>query len=115
MSNLKYPSTSYSRRQGLLIGIVICSLTISLATRFCIASSASPVHAVKSVERRSVDPKRQHVSRYAGLAANPARVAAPEPLVSLYVQVAHPDPVLPTAPANHSSYNRPPPFSSIIL
>jgi hypothetical protein len=101
--------------QGVLIAVVIGSLTLSLATRFSGQSPASPVHAVKSVERRSVDPKRQHLNRDASLAAVPARTAAFGAAILAYVPLAHPDPALPIPPSNHSLYNRPPPSSSIVL
>jgi len=98
-----------------LIALVICSLTVSLANRFCAEDSASPVHAVKSVERRSVEPKRQQFNRDAGLAAVPIRAAAFAAVPLLYVPVAQPDSILPCPPANQSLYNRPPPSSSNIL
>jgi hypothetical protein len=101
--------------QRVLIALVTCSLSISLATRFCAQASASPVHAVKSVERRSVDPKRQHLNRDASLAAVPARTAAFGAATLAYVPLAQPDPLLPTPPSNQSLYNRPPPSSSIVL
>jgi hypothetical protein len=101
--------------QGVLIAFIIGSLTLSLATRFSGQSSASPVHAVKSVERRSVDPKRQHLNRDANLAAVPVRTATFGAATLAYVPLAQPDPALPIPPSNHSLYNRPPPSSSIVL
>jgi hypothetical protein len=98
-----------------LIAVVICSLTVSLATRFTAQASASPVHAVKSLERRSVDTKRQHFNRAVGLADVPARATAFAAVVLLYVPIAQADPILPSAPADQSLYNRPPPSSSTIL
>jgi hypothetical protein len=101
--------------QGLLIAVIIGSLSLSLATRFSGQSSASPVHAVKSLERRSVDPKRQNLNRDTNLAAVPARTVAFGAATLVYVPLAQPDPLLPTPPSNQSLYNRPPPLSSIIL
>src|ERR1700722_4013640 len=43
-----------------LIVIAICSLTLSLATRFW-TPSRSHTRIVKSVDHRSLDPKRQHL------------------------------------------------------
>jgi len=98
-----------------LIALVICSLSISLATRFCVEASASPVHAVKSLEKRSVDPKRQHLNRNAGFPAVPAAKAVFGTVVLLDLPVAQPDPVLPAQPVTQSLYNRPPPSSGMIL
>ena len=49
--------------RGALIVIAICSLTLSVATRFW-APFTSQSHIVKSVDRQlSADPKRQHLDR----------------------------------------------------
>lgn len=47
---------------GLLVALIICSLTFTLATRFC-HEVASPHHVAKTLERRSVDTKRQNLNR----------------------------------------------------
>ncbi len=105
--------------RALLIGVAICSLTLSLATRFSIPVPAqmnalgSHVQVVKSVDNLSGEPNRQRLDR------DSTRFAAPvvsctclEPPV-LYL------PAVPSEPLRSSDilslifYNRPPPASSV--
>jgi hypothetical protein len=91
-----------------LIPLVICSLTISLATRFCVHIS-SQAHTSKSVERRSVEPKRQHLNKDAirwVASATPSTFFRP---ATLDLRVAPAQTPLPSHIADESLYNRPPP------
>jgi hypothetical protein len=97
-----------------LILLVICSLTLSLATRFCVQTT-SKLSTVKSVERRSVEPKRQHLHRDMSGLGGPVGVAAFWTPVMLYPPVAEIEPGVPSHPSYHSLYNRPPPSSNFIL
>jgi len=99
---------------GAVIVIAICSLTVSVATRFW-APSAAPAHIAKSVDHRSVDPKRQHLNKDA------ARFAAPRVNFSIIAPAAIETRLAPAGPllAKHvfsdSLYNRPPPSSEFFL
>jgi hypothetical protein len=98
----------------MLIGLVICSLTLSLATRFS-AQASSQVPTAKSIERRSVEPKRQHLHRDMSGACVPAGTAAFSKPVVLHPPVAPVESGLPSPPSYPSLYNRPPPSSRLIL
>lgn len=99
---------------GLLVMVTICSLTVSLATRFCVPVS-SQAHAVKSTDSRCGEPNRQRLDRDSVRLAEPvARRSWLEP------EVHHSD-VIPSEPLHSSDilsvvfYNRPPPFSSVFF
>lgn len=94
---------------GAVVALLICSLTLSLATRFCFRAT-SQVHTSKSIERRSVEPKRQHLSRDASrwvASVAPSTLLRP---VTLYARVVPPETPLPNHIFGESLYNRPPPF-----
>jgi hypothetical protein len=110
----KNPGTDGRGWRRLLILVAICSLTLSVATRFSLSIRAQG-HAVKSMDSRSGVPKQQRLdrdtSRFAVPVANftPLRplvfhssVIPPEPSRSLDI----PSPVL---------SNRPPPLSSVLF
>src|ERR1700680_2387915 len=96
--------------RGVVIVIAICSLTLSVATRFW-APCTSQSHIEKSVHRQSVDPKRQHLNKDA------ARCVAPSVSFSfitpaiIEARVAPAGPLLPKHVFTDSLYNRPPPSS----
>jgi hypothetical protein len=100
--------------RGVAIFIVVCSLTFCLATRFWVPSTSSS-HAAKSVDRRPVEPKRQHLDRDA------TQWVAPSSSFSI-IEPAAPGahlftdgPLLPQHVFSDSSYNRPPPSSGYLL
>lgn len=114
LSNLKCRWIDGHGWPRVLIVLVICSLTLSLATRFG-AATTSKLSTVKSVERRSVEPKRQPLNRDMsgwGVPAGPAAFWKP---VMLYPRVAEVEPGLTSHPSYPSLYNRPPPSSRFIL
>jgi hypothetical protein len=102
------------RWPSLLVGVLICSLTLSVATRFW-APPASQVDTVKAVERRSVEPRRQHLNQ------DEIRWFAPVPTLAFFQPIVfHPRAAsTETLPSIHvfdeSLYNRPPPPSELIL
>src|ERR1700693_594710 len=91
-----------------LIVIAICSLTVSVATRFW-ASSSSQSQTVKSVDHQPVDPKRQHLNKDAARWVSPSTtfsIIAPAPVETSLVPAV---PLLPKHVFSDTLYNRPPP------
>jgi len=102
------------RWYSVLIFLVVCSLTFSLATRFWVPS-ASQSHTAKSLERRSVDPKRQHLDKSSTqwvLADGDSRIIEP---ARIEICLAPAGPMLPKHVFSDSLYNRPPPSSGFLL
>lgn len=98
---------------GVLIPVVICCLILSLATRFCVPLAAS-THVAKSLERRTVEPKRQHLSKNAvERSATIAATAFLEPVL-VQARVVPTKPFLPNHISDESLYNRPPPTSILL-
>ena len=100
--------------RGALIVIAICSLTLSVATRFW-APSTSQSHIVKSIDQRSVDPKRQHLNKDATRWVAPLidfSILAP---AAIETRLAPTGPILPKHVFSESLYNRPPPSSVFFL
>ena len=96
-----------------MVLVVVCCLTLSLATRFC-APLTSSTHVAKSIERRTIEPKRQHLSKNAiERSAITATTAFLQP-VSVERRVVPTQPSLPNHISDESLYNRPPP-SAILL
>ncbi len=100
--------TGAHRWQRLFVGVVICSLMVGVATRFC-ATTAFRAHTVKTVENRSAEPKRQNLDCDAIQWVAPARVAIFLERATLYPRVVVADTVLPNHVVDESLYNRPPP------
>jgi hypothetical protein len=100
--------------RGMLIVLAICSLTVNVATRFWVPST-SPNHTAKSVEQRSVQPKRQHLNKDAARwVASRADFSIIEP-VTIEACLAPAGPSLPQHFLSDSLYNRPPPSSEFLL
>jgi hypothetical protein len=114
MRLLKQPGISEYNWRGVLIVVAICSLTVSLATRFYTPFS-SKGHVVRAVERRSAEPKRQHLDRDATHWVAPvASFTLLEPSAVLH-HVTFTGPLLPNHVFDESLYNRPPPSSEFFL
>lgn len=62
MRSFRESSVGERRWQQMLVFIAVCSLTLSVATRFSTPSSDQS-HIVKSVDRRSAEPQRQHLDK----------------------------------------------------
>ena len=92
----------------MLVFIAISSLTLSLATRFCVQTT-SQTHTTKSVERRAIESERQHLDRDA------AQWVAPSPNFGIIEPITVESRSVSTAPALprfvflDGRYNRPPP------
>jgi len=100
-------------QDGLII-IAICSVTLSVATRFW-APSTSSSYIVKSTDRRPAEPKRQHLDRDASRWLAPsASFSIIEP-GTIETRLAPAEPLLPKHLLSDSLYNRPPPSSAFIL
>jgi hypothetical protein len=113
MQWLKHRRAGEGRWQKALIVIAICSLTVSVATRFwspCFSQS----HALKSTDRRPVEPKRQHLNRDATQWMAPIASFT----VRTTVVATHLAPAIPlhsTRFFDQSLYNRPPPSSGFFV
>jgi len=101
------------RWQILLIVVAVCSLTLSLATRFW-APAPPSYHLVKSIDGPSVDPKQQHLDRDAAHWVAPgANFSIIEP-VTFEIQRTLASPPLPEHTFSDSLYNRPPPSRTLL-
>jgi hypothetical protein len=100
--------------RSVLILLAICSLTVSLATRFWVPSSP-PSHAARSVDQRSVEPKRQNLDRSSTqLVAQSTDFDIIE-LTAFNTRLMPSQPRLPKAVVSDGLYNRPPPSSDFLL
>lgn len=108
MRILGHRSTDGRGWRGLLIVVAICSLTISLATRFVIPAS-SQIHTAKAVSRCLVEPQRQRLNRDAVQWAAPVQVSALAEPIIVYPRLAPPEPQVAIQLFDDSPYNRPPP------
>ncbi|HXZ32344.1 MAG TPA: hypothetical protein VEH30_08685 [Terriglobales bacterium] len=91
-----------------LIVVVICSLTLSVTTRFSNVIS-SPTHTAKMVDGRSVEPKRQHLNRDAIRWLPPVVSSTVLVCVRLHPPIEPTGPSLPKDTFYETLYNRPPP------
>lgn len=113
-ATLTHSAVRRRRWQRALIAIAICSLTLSVATRFWTPLS-SQSHIVKSIDRRPGEPKRQHLDRDA------TRWVAPRDTFSMIepgaieIRLPAAGPLLPKHVFTDSLYNRPPPSSEFFL
>jgi hypothetical protein len=80
----------------------------SLATRFC-SEVNTQLKSAKSVQSRSVDPKRQHLDADAVHWVAPVAVAMFLEHVSVYTQMFTADTLPVIQVFDESRYNRPPP------
>lgn len=100
--------------RGTLAVVAVCSLIFSLATRFSV-----PIHsqtsAVKSVNSRSSEPKRQHLDRDAIRFARPIAICTAFKPSVLYPRVVAAEPSTSSSISRLSFYTRPPPVSSAVF
>jgi hypothetical protein len=110
MQSLRHRGFGGRYSQRVLIAVAVCSLTFSVATRFWTPCS-NQSHAVKAVDRRSGEPKRQHLDRDASRWVAPvAHFTIIEP-GAIETRLAPTGPLLPKHVFSDSLYNRPPPLS----
>jgi hypothetical protein len=91
------------------IALVVCSLTLSLATRFC-NQVASQVHIAKALDRRGVELERQHLTRdtMRGIAQVADRASFGSGV--FYSRVVSPETIPTRSFFDESLYSRPPPL-----
>jgi len=94
-----------------LVALVICSLTLSLATRFC-NQVVSSTHVAKAMERRALDPKRQHLNRDSMRWAPPVAHIAYLAPVAVPLHVDATEPPAPQEAFSETLYDRPPPSAT---
>jgi hypothetical protein len=110
----KNPDTDGRGWRRLLILVAICSLTLSVATRFSLSIRAQG-HAVKSMDSRSGVPKQQRLDRDTSRFAEPvANLTALRPLV-FHSSVIPPEPSRSLDVLSLVLSNRPPPVSSALF
>jgi len=90
--------------------LIICSLTFSVATRFCLATG-SHSHTVKTVENQSPEPKRQHLDSDGVQWVSPVAVVLFLEHATVYPRLSTADTPPPSHVFDESLYNRPPPQS----
>ena len=113
MQPLRQLRVGERRWQGLLIVIAVCSLTLSVATRFWTPCTSQSL--VKSVDRRPAEPKRQHLDRDATRWVAPSgNFVIIEPS-TIETRLAPAGDLLPKHVFSESLYNRPPPSSGFLL
>ena len=100
--------------RGVLVVVAVCSLTFSLATRFW-ATSTAPSHTTNCIDRRSVEPARQHLDRDATRWVEPAANFGIIGPTVVETRLAPAEPLLPKHVFSDSLYNRPPPSPRILL
>jgi hypothetical protein len=100
--------------QNLLILLAVCSLTLSLTTRFSLAVTA-PAHGAKSADSRSGEPKRQHLDQDNIRFACPVETSPCMWPVEVFRQVIPTQPTTSSYDLSESLYNRPPPVSALYL
>jgi len=115
MQRLKYRRANGLRWRGVLIAVTICSLTLSVATRFWAPYTSHSSSTVTSTDRRAAEPLRQHLDRDATQWVAPvAALCIVEP-TAIGTRVAPARTILPTRLFSDSLYNRPPPSSPFLL
>jgi hypothetical protein len=102
------PKRTIDRIRVLLIIAAVCSLTLSLATRFSVLT-APRSHTAKSFDSRSAEPKRQNLDRDATRLATPIRVSAPFTPALIASHIVDIQPPASTHIFPSSLFNRPPP------
>ena len=108
MWELHYARACQSRWSKCVLLLVICALTLSVATRFSLATG-SHYHTVKTFDSESSQPKRQHLDSDASHWAAPVAVAMFMENVTVYPRVFVADTLPPSHVFDESLYNRPPP------
>lgn len=100
--------------RSLLILAAVCSLTLSLATRFSLAHTP-PAHGVKSADSRSGEPKRQNLDRDNIRFAYPVESCTFAQPVEFFQAVSPIETPRSSNELADSLYNRPPPAPAIFL
>jgi hypothetical protein len=114
MQSLRHCRITERKWRSVVIVVAVCSLTLSVATRFWSVSNDQS-HIVRSIDHRSVEPKRQHLSKDATRwVTSSADLTVIEP-TAIEISSAPNDPLLPKHVFSDNLYNRPPPSLEILL
>ena len=108
MHTVDYSRACQSRWSKCVLLLVICSLMLSVATRFSL-TTGSHFHTVKTFDSDSSQPKRQHLDSDAAHWAAPVAVALFMEQVTVYSRVFVAETLPPSHVCDESLYNRPPP------
>jgi hypothetical protein len=108
MRTLDYSRPCQSRWSKCVLLLLICSLMLSVATRFSL-TTASHFHTVKTFDSDSSQPKRQHLDSDASHWAAPVVVTLFMERVTVYPRVFVAEILPPSHVFDESLYNRPPP------
>ena len=112
--------------RAVLVVAAICSLTVSLATRFSVpvTSQVSAIdsqvhgirsHAIKSIDSRSADPNGQRLDRDSARFAAPVASCTVLETAVLYLHAVPSEPIRSNHILSLIFYNRPPPHSSVFF
>ena len=106
---------SRSRRWcALVVLLVVCSLTASVATRYSFSRSSSDDRVTKVQKHLSPEPGRQRLLKNAATWIPPVVVSAVFEAPSSYARIAPAGPPIPSRFFEESLYNRPPPSSGFL-
>jgi hypothetical protein len=107
--------------RAVLIVVAICSLTLSLATRFSVTVGSqvpaikSQTPAIKSLDSRSGEPHRQRLDRDSTRFAAPVASCTGLEPAALYLHAVLSEPIRSNDILSLIFYNRPPPPSSLFF
>jgi len=114
---LRLTSLEGSRRKRWCAGVVlfaVCSLTLSVATRYCFSEVASN-HCTTTVHKQSSrQPSRQRLMKNAADWMPPVVGTAVFHAPASYPHVALAAPAIPSLFIEHKLYTRPPPSSEFL-
>jgi hypothetical protein len=97
-----------------VILLAVCSLTVSLATRYFSVSATSSNHEVRTIVNHSQDAKRQHLAKDAVNWIAPVACRTMLAAPAFYPRFAPAGPPAPSLLFEEILYNRPPPSSEFL-
>jgi len=121
MQELKHPRVVELKWRSALAVVAICVLTLSFATRFASPSASfraplsSHSRAERSVDRRSLEPERQHLDRDGAEWASPGATVSLVHLTALEATPVSAAALLPTLLFAGCLYVRPPPSAQFLF
>lgn len=114
MLSLTNPESPQCRRWcALVILLAVCALTVSVATRYGHAQSASASTGKTLQKHSSPEPSRQRLSKNAANWIPPVVRSITLQAPSSYPRIAPAGPPIPNLVLENSLYNRPPPTQSL--
>jgi len=113
-SSLRFERTGLGNWCALIVLVAVCSLTVSLATRYYAPLSIAS-QTIKSVHTHaSADAKKQRLAKDAIDWAPPLSRTDVLRIPTFYAVAIPPIPQIPNLFLQYSLYNHPPPFSKIL-